>query len=83
MTKARTNNNTCNKKLAKEKKRPKKKQEYKPKPKQPKMEYPEPEVHEIAGIKYIMLGNTPYAVDEKGVISYADTAVLRKILDKN
>jgi len=77
MTKARTNNNTYNKKLAKEKKR----QEYKPKPKQPKMEYPEPEVHEIAGIKYIMLGNTPYAVDEKGVISYADTAVLRKILD--
>lgn len=75
MTKARTNN----KKLSKEKKRP----EYKPKPKQPQMEYHEPEIHEIAGIKYILLGNTPYAVDEKGVISYADTAVLRKILDKN
>lgn len=72
-----------NKTCAKEKKRPKKKQEYKPKLKQPKMEYHEPEVHEIAGIKYIMLGNTPYAVDEKGVIDYAETKVLREILDKN
>lgn len=77
MKKTQTNNN--NKKLAKEKKRP----PYKPKPKQMKPEYPEPEVHEIAGIKYIMLGNTPYAVDEKGVIDYAETKVLREILDKN
>lgn len=70
---------TQTKKLSKEKKMP----EYKPKPKQPKMEYHEPEVHEIAGIKYILLGNTPYAVDDKGVIDYAETKVLREILDKN
>lgn len=63
---------------SKEKKRP----EYKPKPKQMKPEYHEPEVHEIAGIKYILLGNTPYAVDSKGVIDYAETKVLREILDK-
>lgn len=60
-----------------EKKRP----EYRPKPKREIMEYKEPEVLEIAGIRYIMLGNTPYAVDEKGVIDYSETAVLRKILD--
>ncbi len=74
MKNSRTNNA---KKCDKERKRP----VYKKKPKQQQMEYKEPEVHEIAGIKYILLGNTPYAVDEKGVISYADTAVLRKILD--
>lgn len=68
-----------NKTCAKEKKRP----VYKPKPKQMKPEYKEPEVHEIAGMKYIMLGNTPYAVDDKGVIDYAETRVLREILDKN
>lgn len=60
----------------KEKKRP----AYKPKPKQSEMNYKEPEIHEIAGIRYIMLGNTPYAVDDKGVIDYAETAILRKIL---
>lgn len=54
---------------------------YKPKPKQETMEYKEPEVHEIFGIRYIMLGNTPYAVDEKGVIDYALTGQLRKMLD--
>lgn len=74
MTKTRTSN----KKLTKEKKRP----EYKPKPKRMEPEYKEPEVHEIAGILYIVLGNTPYAVDSKGVIDYAETKVLREILDK-
>ncbi len=45
------------------------------------MEYKEPEIHEIFGIRYIMLGNTPYAVDEKNVIDYALTGQLRKMLD--
>lgn len=67
-----------NKTCSKEKKRP----EYKPKPKQEKTEYIMPEIHEIAGIKYIMLGNTPYAVDEKGIIDYSETKVLREILEK-
>lgn len=59
----------------------KKKQAYKPKPKQQNMKYNEPEIHEIFGIRYIMLGNTPYAVDEKNVIDYALTGQLRKMLD--
>lgn len=71
--------NKPTKSLSKERKRP----VYKKKPKQQQMEYKEPEVHEIAGMKYIMLGNTPYAVDDKGVIDYAETRVLREILEKN
>lgn len=67
-----------NKTCSKEKKHP----PYKPKPKQMKPEYKEPEIHEIAGMKYIMLGNTPYAVDDKGVIDYAETKVLREFLNQ-
>lgn len=68
-----------NKTCSKEKKRP----EYKPKPKQPKMEYPEPQILYEDGIPYIMLGNTPYALDEDlKTIEYALTKVLREILDK-
>lgn len=67
------------KKCAKEKKRP----EYKPKPKQPKMEYPEPQILYEDGIPYIMLGNTPYALDDDlKTIDYALTKVLRETLDK-
>lgn len=72
-----------NKTCTKEKKRPKKKQEYKPKPKQPKMEYPEPQILYEDGIPYIMLGNTPYALDENMKnIDYALTKVLRETLYK-
>lgn len=68
-----------NKTCAKEKKRP----EYKPKPKQPKMEYPEPQILYEDGIPYIMLGNTPYALDDDlKTIDYALTKVLRDTLDK-
>lgn len=68
-----------NKTCAKEKKRA----EYKPKPKQPKMEYTEPQILYEEGIPYIMLGNTPYALDEDlKTIDYALTKVLREVLDK-
>lgn len=70
-------NNT--KKCDKERKRP----VYKKKPKQQQMEYKEPEVHYEEGIPYIMLGNTPYALDDDlKTIDYALTRVLREILDK-
>lgn len=70
---------TQTKKLNKEKKRP----EYKPKPKQQKMEYPEPQILYEDGIPYIMLGNTPYALDDDlKTIDYALTRVLRETLDK-
>lgn len=75
MKNSRTNNT---KKCDKERKRP----EYKPKPKQQQMEYPEPQILYEDGIPYIMLGNTPYAVDEKGVIDYSLTRLLREKLDK-
>ena len=68
-----------NKTCVKEKKRP----EYKHKPKQPKMEYPEPQILYEDGIPYIMLGNTPYALDEDlKTVDYALTKVLRETLDK-
>lgn len=47
-----------------------------------KTEYKEPEVHEFNGIRYIVLGNLEYAVDEKGVIDYALTRILREDLEK-
>ena len=71
--------NKPTKNLSRERKRP----EYKPKPKQQQMEYKEPEVHYEEGIPYIMLGNTPYALDDDmKTIDYALTMVLREILDK-
>lgn len=71
-------NKTCDS----ERKRP----EYKPNPKKEKPEELKPyEIHFYEGIPYILIGwpgfETPYAVDEKGVISYELTAVLRKKLD--
>lgn len=76
MKNSQTNNA---KKCDKEKQRP----TYKPKPKQPKMEYPEPQILYEDGIPYIMLGNTPYALDENMKnIDYALTKVLRETLDK-
>lgn len=73
------NNSRASKTCIKERKRP----VYKKKPKQQQMEYKEPEVHYEEGIPYIMLGNTPYALDDDlKTIDYALTRVLREILDK-
>ena len=71
-----------NKTCSKEKKRP----EFKGKPKkEEKQVYKVPEVHILDGITYILIGQpgyeTAYAVDEKGIISYELTAVLRKKLE--
>ena len=70
------------KNLDKEKKRP----EFKGKPKKQEKEvYKVPEVHVLDDITYILIGQpgfeTAYAVDEKGIISYELTAVLRKKLE--
>lgn len=44
------------------------------------------EIHSFTGIPYILMGppgsETPYAVDDKGVVSYELTAVLRKKLEE-
>lgn len=55
---------------------------YRPAQKTDRQDYREPEVHEFNGIRYIVLGNLEYAVDEKGVIDYALTRILREDLDK-
>jgi hypothetical protein len=66
-----------------EKKRP----VFKAKPKRETYEVKEKEheIHFFMEIPYILIGwpgfETPYAVDDKGVISYELTAVLRKLLD--
>lgn len=68
-----------NKVCGKERQRP----EYKGKPKQEKWEEFKPEVIWEDGIPYIMLGNTPYALDDDmKTIDYALTKVLREKLDK-
>lgn len=71
-----------NKTCSKEKKRP----GFKGKPKKQEKEvYKVPEVHVLDDITYILIGKpgfeTAYAVDEKGVIDYALTGVLRKKLE--
>ena len=68
-----------NKVCGKEKKRP----EYKGKPKREKTDEFKPEIIWEDGIPYIMLGNTPYALDDDmKTIDYALTKVLREKLDK-
>ena len=52
-------------------------------PEEKKEEYREPEVMWEDGMPYIMLGNTPYALDDDlKTIDYALTKVLRETLDK-
>ena len=72
-------NYLMNKVCTPERKRP----EYQPKPKKEKVEELKPyEVHFFEGIPYILIGwpgfETPYAVDEKGIITYELTKVLRE-----
>lgn len=60
---------------------------FKAKPKKETYEVKEKEheIHFFMEIPYILIGwpgfETPYAVDDKGIISYELTAVLRKLLD--
>lgn len=71
-----------NKVPVKEKQRPK----YKRKPKQETYEVKQPEIHFFDGIPYILIGwpgfEQVYAVDDKGIITYELTAVLRKKLQE-
>lgn len=68
-----------NKVCGKERQRP----EYKGKPKRENREEFKPEVIWEDGIPYIMLGSTPYALDDDmKTIDYALTKVLREKLDK-
>lgn len=79
MKKRRITNKTC----VPEKKRP----EYKPKPKNEyEYEMIPFEIHMLEGIPYVIIGDLPYAVDDKGIVTYEMTRVLRdrmKELEKN
>lgn len=62
--------------------------EYKPKPKRETYEVKEKEheIHFFMEIPYILIGwpgfETPYAVDDKGMIDYALTGQLRKLMEE-
>lgn len=56
--------------------------EYKPKLKEDNYEMPIFEKHMFEGIPYIIIGDLPYAIDDKELITYELTRVLRDKLKK-
>ena len=74
MKKLNLNNKLC----IPEKKRP----EYKPKPKQEEYDMPIFEKHMFEGIPYVIIGDLPYAIDDKELITYELTRVLREKMKK-
>lgn len=65
---------TCNP----ERKRP----EYKPKPKKQDYDMPIFQVQMFEEIPYVIIGDLPYAVDDKQLITYELTRVLREKMKK-
>lgn len=56
--------------------------EYKPKPKEDNYDMPIFEKRMFEGIPYIIIGDLPYAIDDKELITYELTRVLRDKLKK-